>query len=459
MSTDHSTKLASAMKSGNESYRDGLQESDISTDPAYSGWFNQLRNLFRRPPANQPTLPDTPHSSALSATEHVTSASHSKPQMQDKSSDNKTTRCINFDNRGIDKASEIYTSDESEAEHRKEGYMISNSQRERWPNLYEPKLPITSSRSSADICSELENLSLSTIDDSQSRLTSTTKIPPNNMVDSYSSRHDTLPKCPLTNLSNSPSYGSQVNGLRNCTREVDNQVFSFHPFDHQESLKDDPPICLGRRNSSASSVGSIQYVYTDTEDGYSLVETWYPTDDDVKTPSPSPSDYDSTTSFTFPQPKSLRKIVGSKSSDLRRQAVESRHKILVNGKGENGVKGSDPKDEVGPVRKVDSDIIKLSDGELRAELHALGCRPGPVTATTRTAYELQLMKCRVNPPESIPAVGNGKICVNIHTIHWFLYIQGTHCTGKTGKMAQKIPYQGKHREFGNFAKTQGIWFA
>ena len=24
---------------------------------------------------------------------------------------------------------------------------------------------------------------------------------------------------------------------------------------------------------------------------------------------------------------------------------------------------------------------------------------------------------------------------------------------------QKIPCQGKHREFGNFAKTQGIWFA
>ena len=37
--------------------------------------------------------------------------------------------------------------------------------------------------------------------------------------------------------------------------------------------------------------------------------------------------------------------------------------------------------------------------------------------------------------------------------------QGPHCTGKTGKMDQQIPYQGKHREFGNFAKTQGIWFA
>ena len=35
-------------------------------------------------------------------------------------------------------------------------------------------------------------------------------------------------------------------------------------------------------------------------------------------------------------------------------------------------------------------------------------------------------------------------------------IQGTHATGK---MAKKIPCQGKHREFGNFAKTQGIWFA
>ena len=37
--------------------------------------------------------------------------------------------------------------------------------------------------------------------------------------------------------------------------------------------------------------------------------------------------------------------------------------------------------------------------------------------------------------------------------------QGTHCTGKTGKMAKKNPCQGKHREIGNFVKTQGIWFS
>ena len=35
-------------------------------------------------------------------------------------------------------------------------------------------------------------------------------------------------------------------------------------------------------------------------------------------------------------------------------------------------------------------------------------------------------------------------------------LQGTHGTGITGKMANKIPCQGKHREFRNFAKTQGI---
>ena len=34
--------------------------------------------------------------------------------------------------------------------------------------------------------------------------------------------------------------------------------------------------------------------------------------------------------------------------------------------------------------------------------------------------------------------------------------QGTHGTGKTGKMAKIIPCQGKHREFENFVKTQGI---
>ena len=37
--------------------------------------------------------------------------------------------------------------------------------------------------------------------------------------------------------------------------------------------------------------------------------------------------------------------------------------------------------------------------------------------------------------------------------------QDTHATGKTVKMAPKNPCQGKHKEFGNFAKTQGIWFA
>ena len=31
--------------------------------------------------------------------------------------------------------------------------------------------------------------------------------------------------------------------------------------------------------------------------------------------------------------------------------------------------------------------------------------------------------------------------------------------GKQGKWPQKNPCQGKHREFGNFAKTQGILFA
>ena len=40
--------------------------------------------------------------------------------------------------------------------------------------------------------------------------------------------------------------------------------------------------------------------------------------------------------------------------------------------------------------------------------------------------------------------------------------QGTHCTGKTGKMVKEILCQEKHMEFGNFAKLQGkqrIWFA
>ena len=37
-----------------------------------------------------------------------------------------------------------------------------------------------------------------------------------------------------------------------------------------------------------------------------------------------------------------------------------------------------------------------------------------------------------------------------------LKMQGTHGTGKTGRMEKKNPCQGKHREFGNFVKAQGI---
>ena len=32
-------------------------------------------------------------------------------------------------------------------------------------------------------------------------------------------------------------------------------------------------------------------------------------------------------------------------------------------------------------------------------------------------------------------------------------MQGTHSTGKTGKMANKNTCEGKHREFGKFVKT------
>ena len=34
-------------------------------------------------------------------------------------------------------------------------------------------------------------------------------------------------------------------------------------------------------------------------------------------------------------------------------------------------------------------------------------------------------------------------------------LQGSHCTGKTGKIVKSNSRQGKHREFENFGKTQG----
>ena len=39
------------------------------------------------------------------------------------------------------------------------------------------------------------------------------------------------------------------------------------------------------------------------------------------------------------------------------------------------------------------------------------------------------------------------------------YVSGYPLHRENREMAKMIPGQGKHREFGNFAKTQGIWFA
>ena len=47
------------------------------------------------------------------------------------------------------------------------------------------------------------------------------------------------------------------------------------------------------------------------------------------------------------------------------------------------------------------------------------------------------------------------ICIKKIFLKKVCNLQGTHGTGKTGKMVKKIPCQGKHREFGNFAKTRG----
>ena len=40
--------------------------------------------------------------------------------------------------------------------------------------------------------------------------------------------------------------------------------------------------------------------------------------------------------------------------------------------------------------------------------------------------------------------------------NWAIIEQGSHCTGKTGKIVKSNSRQGKHREFENFGKTRGI---
>ena len=62
----------------------------------------------------------------------------------------------------------------------------------------------------------------------------------------------------------------------------------------------------------------------------------------------------------------------------------------------------------------------------------------------------------------IPQPYPGTECLQAAVGTSCIYNQGSHCTGKTGKMAKRSPCQGKHREFGNLVKTQGkqvIWFA
>ena len=60
---------------------------------------------------------------------------------------------------------------------------------------------------------------------------------------------------------------------------------------------------------------------------------------------------------------------------------------------------------------------------------------------------------------AIPGVSHGSGAERTRLQQFCRLLQGTHGTEKTGKMTKKNPCQGKHREFGNFAKTQGSLFA
>ena len=61
-------------------------------------------------------------------------------------------------------------------------------------------------------------------------------------------------------------------------------------------------------------------------------------------------------------------------------------------------------------------------------------------------------------------LGVNKACLNVSrgrpgsTLSGDPDVPVGHCTGKTGKMAKANPCQGKHREFGDFSKTQGFFF-
>ena len=48
-------------------------------------------------------------------------------------------------------------------------------------------------------------------------------------------------------------------------------------------------------------------------------------------------------------------------------------------------------------------------------------------------------------------IGKQHVCSN-QLQHFNLFIQGSHCIGKTGKIVKNNARQGKHREFENFGK-------
>ena len=90
---------------------------------------------------------------------------------------------------------------------------------------------------------------------------------------------------------------------------------------------------------------------------------------------------------------------------------------------------------------------------------AIDSTTGVVDLLRRLDYEKDPQQYHLR----VRAIENGRpprySSVHVSTIRDFSYVRVPTAQGKQGKWPQKNPCHGKHREFGNLAKTQGIWFA
>lgn len=175
------------------------------------------------------------------------------------------------------------------------------------------------------------------------------------------------------------------------------------------------------RRLSSSSAGTIQYLYTDDEEGYSLIETWFSTKESPSSQSTpgislmNPSKNNLTPSK--PNQNSFRDIdnlsIGITNMAINDTVKDAASDVLSS----SSKKGAVNHDGQSLNEGVPEEIRGLSDSMIRNKLIAMGDTPGPIVTTTRKMYEQRLLKIEQDPnsvrgaAESLKYRGNFPIYV------------------------------------------------